>query len=357
MRSIATRRAARLLSVLVITLLAQGCMAPRTAGVVVDPAAAAREEQTQRRMKIEREFKQQMRVSTVAYPILKGSTSLCGEDVAPALGMVVATSRDFGKEDAAAAAAYGLGERVTVIGVVPGSGAALAGLQRGDVLVQINGQAVPTGKKATANTLELLRDQEALSPQLNFLIERSGHPQQIAATAVPACSYPVIVMRDDTVNAFADGDNIFVTTGMLRFVENDQELATVIGHELAHNAMHHSSSKTVNMAIGTVFDVLAAVYGVNTNGAFGNIGAQSYSKEFEAEADYVGVYALALSGADLNGVADFWRRMGSELGGIKTPYGASHPGSTERYLAIESTTAEVNEKSVQMLPLTPNMKK
>ena len=48
--------------------------------------------------------------------------------------------------------------------------------------------------------------------------------------------------------------------------------------------------------------------------------------------------------------------MGAETGGIKTQYGATHPGSTDRFVAIESTVAEVNDKVVNMQPLTPNMK-
>ncbi len=96
---------------------------------------------------------------------------------------------------------------------------------------------------------------------------------------------------------------------------------------------------------------------MNTQGAFGDIASQSYSQEFEAEADYVGVYALALGGVDTRGVANLWRRMGAEMGGIKTQYGASHPGSTDRFVAIESTTTEVNDKIINMQPLTPNLKK
>jgi predicted Zn-dependent protease len=195
------------------------------------------------------------------------------------------------------------------------------------------------------------------NPSVRVGIGRAGVPQEITVVAETICSYPVVLVQDDTVNAFADGKAIYVTTGMLRFVESDQELATVIAHELAHNAMDHAKAQNVNRAIGTIFDIVAAAYGVNTQGAFGDLAAQAYSKEFEAEADYVGVYALALGGTDTQGVANLWRRMGSEIGGIKTRYGASHPGSTERYVAIEATATEVNDKVVNMQPLTPNLKK
>lgn len=49
--------------------------------------------------------------------------------------------------------------------------------------------------------------------------------------------------------------------------------------------------------------------------------------------------------------------MGASLGNIKDTYGASHPGSAERFLAIENAVQEVNEKKTLGQPLTPNLKK
>ena len=267
-----------------------------------------------------------------------------------------ATVFDFAPDDASAAQRFGISEQPTVTATVSNSPSAKAGLQKGDQLQTINGKPVVTGKKATPKTMELLTDELKANPIATLGIVRNGQPQTITVTAETLCSYPVVVTQDDTVNAYADGDAIYITTGMLRFVENDQELATVIGHELAHNAMGHMTSKTVNRAVGTFFDILAAAYGVNTQGAFGNATGQAFSKEFESEADYVGVYAMALGGVDTSQSANFWRRMGAEMGGIKSTYGASHPGSTDRYIAIDRTAAEVNEKVVNMQPLMPNLK-
>jgi hypothetical protein len=333
-----------------------GCMAPKTAGVQVDPAAAAREEQIQRDMRIERQVSQQIRLLNDAYPILKGATSICKQDVRPSTGLLYATTNDFGKESVAAATRYGIRAEPTVIGTVAGSPSAKAGFQRGDVLRTINGVPVPTGNKATAQTVEAMTTAAKANPTVQIGFERGGMSQQVTVTAETICSYPVVLVQDDAVNAFADGEAIYITTGMMRFVESDQELQSVIGHELAHNAMDHMKAQTVNRVVGTFFDIVAAAYGINTQGAFGNAAAHAYSQEFEAEADYVGVYALALGGVNTQGVANLWRRMGAETGGIKTQYGATHPGSTDRYVAIESTAAEVNEKVVNMQPLTPNMK-
>ena len=350
-----TRLCASLFMVFIAASLS-GCMAPKTAGVKVDPATAAREEQIQRDMRLQRQYQQQLRVQNVAHPILKGSVPLCKEDVRPSIGLMQATLFDFAPDGVPAAQRYGISEQPTVTATVSNSPSAKAGLQKGDRLQTINGKPVGTGKKATPKTMELLTDELKANSTATVGIVRNGYPQTIKVTAETLCSYPVVVTQDDTVNAYADGDAIYITTGMLRFVENDQELATVIGHELAHNAMGHMTSKTVNRAVGTFFDILAAAYGVNTQGAFGNATGQAFSKEFEAEADYVGIYAMALGGVDTSQSANFWRRMGAEMGGIKSTYGSSHPGSTDRFIAIDRTAVEVNEKVVNMQPLAPNLK-
>ncbi len=132
-----------------------------------------------------------------------------------------------------------------------------------------------------------------------------------------ACDYPVLLDKRDVVNAFADGNQIYITQGMLRFVDNPGELATVVAHELAHNMMGHRAAKETNMVagagVGLIFDILAAAAGVNTGGDFMRIGAEAgagaFSQDFEAEADYVGVYLMARGGYDIDLAPNFWRRM------------------------------------------------
>jgi predicted Zn-dependent protease len=150
---------------------------------------------------------------------------------------------------------------------------------------------------------------------------------------------------------------------MMRFAQNDDELAVVVGHEIAHNAMRHLDAKkknaTLGAILGAVVDIAAATQGVNTGGDFTNmgagIGAMSYSQDFEREADYVGMYLLALAGRSYENAADFWRRMAQESpGSIK--YASSHPTSAERFVRLEQTVAEIRQKQDAGLPLVPVMK-
>ncbi|MBI2876619.1 MAG: M48 family metalloprotease [Candidatus Tectomicrobia bacterium] len=67
---------------------------------------------------------------------------------------------------------------------------------------------------------------------------------------VPVCKYSVGLTNSDAVNAFADGFHVILTSGMMRFAEKDEELALVVGHEIAHNALEHVTQNTVNYLPG-----------------------------------------------------------------------------------------------------------
>ena len=143
----------------------------------------------------------------------------------------------------------------------------------------------------------------------------------------------------------------------MRFADSDTELGTVVAHELAHNSQEHIKAKKKNYFLGAIFDVIAAGYGIDTQGTFGNMAAGAYSQEFEAEADYVGLYALALAGYDLVEVPDFWREFGSENpDSITRSYASSHPSTAERYLAIDNAVSEIEYKREMELDLSPEMK-
>jgi hypothetical protein len=346
------------LSLLATASLIGGCATPKTRPVPIDPMAQAREEALQKRLVIETQGRDQMRLMSIAWPILTAATPLCGEKTSPAVGFVAATVDDFNEEfKDAAREFYGLTERPTVIGVVTGSPAEQAGLKRGDALISINDAAVETGSKATSKLLKQLRAQLASGDTLRFTVEREGQRTELKLTPELSCDYAVFVNPSGEVNAAADGKSIVVTKGMLRFVESDIELSTVIAHELAHNAMGHIEAQTTNYVLGSIFDILAAIYGINTQGAFGGAAATVYSKEFEAEADYVAMYALALADLPLAEAPTLWRRMAAEAGTtIKSGYGASHPGSADRFVAMEATVAEIESKRARGEELRPNLK-
>jgi hypothetical protein len=328
-----------------------GCAGPVTQRVNIDPVARAREERTQQMVAIRSEFELARRMWTVGYGVLKGAASECGATVRPSLGMMLLTKQLLPqKVRDAAAEALGVDERVKVYGVYKGSAAELAGVKVGDIL--LNGRSVmsPPNESREAAAVRLVAGRP-----VPLQVQRGT--QTLALSAVPdkVCDYPLRLANTPAINAFADGKSIHVTRGMMRFAGEDRELALVIGHELGHNTMGHISKKQGNAVVGAIFDALAASRGINTQSAFMKAGAGAYSQDFEAEADYVGLYYLARAGYDTEGAADFWRRMAAEQpASIKGSYSATHPATTERFLALEKESAEIRSKEASGAELVPN---
>ena len=112
-----------------------------------------------------------------------------------------------------------------------------------------------------------IADQKGVSAEqctawLRNALAATGSASDVTVHAATACRYPVALLEDDSINAFADGKMVGITMGMMRFSETDDELALVIGHELAHNALGHPTKRRVNVTLGAILgaavDVAAA---------------------------------------------------------------------------------------------------
>lgn len=178
------------------------------------------------------------------------------------------------------------------------------------------------------------------------------------------CSYKVILdPKEIGLNAHADGKNVVINPGMVDFATNDTHLAFVIAHEFAHNIMAHIAAQQKNVAIGgiigTLGDALAESQGLNTQGAFGKLGANrallKYSPSFETEADYVGLYILARAGYPIEEAPNFWRVM--SLSEPRSIYVTStHPNNPSRTIAMEKTILEIRAKQQNNQVLLPNIR-
>lgn len=314
------------------------------------------------------QLRQQKRLRNLAYPILRDGVEMCGEKIGVAVGFDTETAKGFLKKDQEAATeAFNLGTLPVILIVIKGAPAARAGLKEGDVIVSFDGLPVQSGDDSNASlTRNMEQFANTRSQVFDLAFRRAGTEMTFSIRPDITCDYPIQFRPDNSLNAAADSKSIFVSAGMIRFVENDDELATVIGHELAHNTMRHiqkrQTNQTAGMAAGVVLDILAAVAGVNTQGGFtrsmGDIGNQAYSQDFESEADYVGLYYLARAGFDIDAAAPFWRRMGAARTNIQElKLSGSHPTSTERFLRLEKATAEIKAKIAAGKPLVPDLEK
>jgi hypothetical protein len=352
---------------LAVAMAALGLIAwadPKTAAPEVSKDAAAEEAKRQAVYVFKARAKEDRRVYDIAFRIEAANQDLCA-DRRPRLGLSWANAEAFElKMREAATEAFQLGDGLTVTSVVTGGPAALAGLQTGDVLVSVNGEAVAAGKGAVEKSYKRLGEivGQATTP-VSFVVRRGGAAQTISVTPVMACGYDVVVEDGKDINAYADGKAIHILRPILRLADNEDELALVIAHELAHNGQHHIQAQRHNGRMvgfgGLLLDGVAAAYGVNTNGAFTKAGMQigmaHAAPEFEAEADYVGMYYMARAGYPTDGVEDFWRKMAVEFPStifVKT----DHPTSPARFLAIAEAAKEIEAKRAKGEPLVPNQK-
>ena len=258
-----------------------------------------------------------------------------------------------------------LGSKVSIINIVENSPADKAGLTVGDIILELEGFTFPEGKNALKKISKHFKDFEEKEIK-KIKIDRNGQILKFDINQIKICNYPIIFTQDKIVNAYADGKSIIMTQGMVDYAKDDNEIALVIAHELAHNDRGHLDAKKKNTlimgSIGFILDLMTIYYSGGTAGGdaqntemWSKIGSEAYSVEFEKDADYGGVYYAYRAGYDISNVKNFWERIGSE-NPKQIAISSTHPATAERYLQIEKTVEEINKKKSDGLALIPNEK-
>ncbi|MDK2745473.1 MAG: M48 family metallopeptidase [Nitrospira sp. BO4] len=155
--------------------------------------------------------------------------------------------------------------------------------------------------------------------ELNELVNRVGN--RIAAVAhKPEYQWEFAVIRDDrTINAFAlPGGKVAVFTGILKITKNENGLATVIGHEVAHALQRHGAERYSRGILETVGQLGALAAGAAAGRPDAAMAAMSaygvgvslpFGRKQESEADYIGLRLMAQAGYDPREAVPFWERM------------------------------------------------
>lgn len=338
-------------------LLFQGC-APTTNVARGDVEDIQAEQRRQQALFMDTLWKRGARLADLAWPLKKHGAELCGEDVENQFGIIPVALDDVpGDYQDAVESEFLISDRPSVLHATHGSPAMLAGIELGDRFISVAGNPVATGNKATKRVHEQIAAAAETGSPVQFELSRGGITQSYTLTPEKVCSYNLELLPQDELNAFADGNTVYVTQGMMRFTENDQELQLVIAHEIAHNSEGHIDKKMGNSLLGALADLAAAAYGIDTQGIFSDLAGNVFSQDFEREADYVGMYLLARAGIGTAEVSNFWRRMAAEYpGNIKGTFTNSHPATAERYTNIDAAHQEIQEKRLNNLPLIPERK-
>ncbi|MBI5518425.1 MAG: M48 family metalloprotease [Desulfovibrio sp.] len=333
-------------------MLLSAC-APQANLPVLDTSRVGEEAKKQQELAVRDYMSKLDRMDRVGWALRSANLELCGDVVSYRLGMSYAVAGDFPKEyREALQGVLKVGDRVTVYQLAAGGPALAAGIQKGDVLLAVGGKPVANKKETKAAMDSAL----AKGTPVQLTLERAGERREMTVTPAKLCGYDIALKQNTMINAFADGKNITIYTGMMKFVQSDDELAAILGHELAHNNQGHIKAKQGNALLGALLlDLPVAILtGVNPN-VGGRIGANAYSQEFEAEADYVGLYFTARAGYDISNVPDLWRRMAVENPGAIT-MGSTHPSTSARFVGLEAAAAEIENKRKAGQALIPETK-
>ena len=174
----------------------------------------------------------------------------------------------------------------------------------------------------------------------------------------------ILIENKKVKNAWCmPGGKIAVYTGMLDITKNDDGLAAVMGHEIAHAVAKHSverASRGTLLNLGTrILDVATkgAVSNVNrttgmdTVGLLSQIGIMNpFNRKQESEADYLGLIFASLSGYDIRETVKIWERMREANKGKEPPeFMSTHPSSTNR---INNITSWINEVTLEYPPIS-----
>lgn len=347
--------------VFALVLLCSACAAPVTHGPQVSKADARKEAAFQQQLYLEKRIKDEAKLVNISYPIMQKNADLCGQQTTHSYGLNFWQIQTLpAKYHAAARDMYQLGQMVQINHVAKGGPAAHAGLKSGDIILAANHQDI----SASPNGIKHLYQISAQSPkQMNLVYQRQGQIYETTLIPTTVCAYPIHFIDKSEINAYADGQNIIITSGIFRYAENESELALIIAHELAHNTMQHIQKNRVNTLAGglsgLLLDTLLAKAGTNSGQQFTKMGQQlgatAHSVAFESEADYVGMYYLRRAGYDTSNVGSFWRRMAAD-GQASIASARTHPATSERFLAIDKTHREIENKVARGLPLLPNLK-
>jgi predicted Zn-dependent protease len=193
---------------------------------------------------------------------------------------------------------------------------------------------------------------------LNRYVEDLG--QRLARTSLrPNIPWNFYVVDDDSINAFATlGGHVYVHLGLISRVQNEAQLASVIGHEIGHivgrhgleNVKRAGSIKTQGAVIGATIlgAILGGEAGAQAGNAVGSMIAGGYlmkhGREAEREADYLGLYNIHKTGyntAGMTGMFEILAQLSKGGGGGLGSILASHPPATER---LANTQREIDER-------------
>ena len=280
---------------------------------------------------------QDLRVASVAYRLSLANSAICADTLTTQHGLILHSLEQYGSADRERAVRrFGLGANVNVMAVVEGSPAAKAGLTADDRLLSVNGEALVAGPAAWEPGPSRASVQHALlmiarameKGEIVLRVAGSRGERDVRFQADRGCPADVELLPGNDVNAWADGERVVVSAGIVRRCRGDDDLALVIAHELAHNLLHHGR-RSASLPHRQDKPFLPS-----------NVGARA-TYAIEEDADRLAVKLAGAAGYDLSGAESFLTDL--TRSGPPAPESRTHP-ALERRLALLRTEIAANDR-------------
>jgi predicted Zn-dependent protease len=215
-------------------------------------------------------------------------------------------------------------------------------------------QDVQLGKESAAEVrkqMTMVKD-----PFLNAYVNRIGKRLANSPEARDS-GYPFTfeVVADSSINAFAlPGGPMFINTGLLKAVDNEAQLAGVMGHEMSHVILRHGTNQASKAQLIQLPAILGSqVAGGSMVGKLAQVGiglgANSvllkFSRNAESQADLMGSHLIADASYDPVQMAKFFEKLSAEGGGRAPQFLSSHPNPENREVAIQREVTKLPKRS------------
>lgn len=224
-----------------------------------------------------------------------------------------------------------------------------------EVIFNSTEQDIATGQQNYAPSQQAQGGQYVVDRELTAYVNKIGR-KLTAVSDVPNLPYEFVVLNNDVPNAWAmPGGKLAINRGLLIQLEDESQLAAVLGHEIVHSAARHSASASAQNVLVGAGALLAGVavaskkpeYGALAIGALG-VGAHAwnskYSRDHESDADKYGIKYMVKAGYDPKGAVElqelFMRMSESKNPNWMEGMFASHPASRDR---VEANKREITQ--------------
>ncbi len=259
------------------------------------------------------------RLARVSYDLASANIDLCPRQ-ARSIGAHIHSVGDYPADiQPMAQAIYAIDDHLYIRTVRPGSPADRAGLKPGDRLMQVAGLSLPGGLSASPFYKAISR-QAFMAANVDILVRRGTRQQTFQVVPETVCDYPAHVFFSEAINGHTDGAEIWITSELMRQVEDDVNLALVVAHEMAHAIAGHMDRQP--------------------------------SRYLELEADRMALIMLERAGYDIDRAIRYWAKAEHPSIHHGDQRLSSHPGTNERLAHFHAVRDEIRAKRVQ--GQTPN---